>query len=531
MLDWFKKKEKKREIMAWATDDSILEFLRPLIGEDGSLVEAASTLPDDEKADNKIRFVGGLSDAMFGADDSDKAKARIKKMVALIDAISKTGDAQSQSDFYREVTENDSVIGVIDGFLEKLTQSAFAIEPHLYTFAHQLATKTKKRNAVKFGIALLGLCQIEEPIEDLKILGLHDEFTVFSTIALMNLSDDPVQDLWQLAKHVDGWGRIQLVDRLCEMDLPDEIRDWLVYDGFKNSIMYEYLALTCAINGRLDEKLASDAIEPALFESAGDLIGSLLDEGPAEGISGYAEASSTVQNYVRHARNQQLNIRDFNTLTNILNHLEDVLAENGELKHWTKDEVTNTLIDINEVLHSKQWILEIETALNSSDNVEYWNGKTAAQRLGIDISDTLWKRLETNPYDFGSWYDLTSSLKPEFAQTIIDKAIQLLPLEEMSTGPEDSMGLGSNFQKHACLDHLVGFLEGHVGLGEELLLAGLKSPVIRNRNFTLKTLKKWSRENWSKDIVAALEELKEIEPAAETKENVIRLLEGKELKK
>lgn len=50
----------------------------------------------------------------------------------------------------------------------------------------KLATKTNNRNAVKFGIAILGLCENKKPINDIKILGLHDEFSVFSTVALSN---------------------------------------------------------------------------------------------------------------------------------------------------------------------------------------------------------------------------------------------------------------------------------------------------------------------------------------------------------
>lgn len=66
-----------------------------------------------------------------------------------------------------------------------------------------------------------------------------------------------MNDLWELAKRVQGWGKIQIVDRLSEMELNDEIKDWLVLEGYKNNIMYEYLALTCAKNGMLNEKLSS----------------------------------------------------------------------------------------------------------------------------------------------------------------------------------------------------------------------------------------------------------------------------------
>lgn len=58
-------------------------------------------------------------------------------------------------------------------------------------------------------------------------------FQFFSTVALSNLSDNLVNDLWELAKRVQGWGKIQIVDRLSEMELNDEIKDWLVLEGYK----------------------------------------------------------------------------------------------------------------------------------------------------------------------------------------------------------------------------------------------------------------------------------------------------------
>ncbi|NNG27786.1 MAG: hypothetical protein HKM87_09695, partial [Ignavibacteriaceae bacterium] len=231
MIDWIKnifEKREEREILKWETNDSILEFLLQNIDNKGTLKECAQTLPDEKKSEDEIKFVPGLMDAMLSVDDSEESKTRIKKLTELIRKVSKYGDEQSKSDFYREITENQGVIGIIDEFLQKLVQLSLPVKPYLFKYANNLATKTNNRNSVKFGIAIIGLCQNKKPIENLKILGLHEEFTVFSTIALSYLSNNLIQDLWQLAKKVNGWGKIQIVDRLAEMDLPDVIIDWLV---------------------------------------------------------------------------------------------------------------------------------------------------------------------------------------------------------------------------------------------------------------------------------------------------------------
>lgn len=532
MIDWIKKilnNEESKEILEWETDDSILRHLKANLNEDGSLNESAEKLPDEKKADDEIKFAPGLMDAMFGADESEESKSRIKQLLSLIKRVAKNGDNQSKSDFYREITENESVIGIIDEFLQTLVQSSLPIEPYLFDFANKLATKTNNRNSVKFGIAILGLCQNKKPIDNIKILGLHDEFTVFSTVALSNLSDNLVKDLWELAKQVDGWGKIQLVDRLAEMDLNREIKDWLVLDGYKNNIMYEYLALTCAKNGMLNEKLNADTIDDKLYSSASDIIISLMDEGPAVGMSGYDDSNETIENFIRHSKTRNLNISNYITLHRIKDYLEESPEENETLKNWNQNDLSNCLIDINELLNSKDWTTEVQTALKSSDNVEYWNGKQAAQKLGINLWDTVWQRLKQNPVDSSAWYDVTANAKETNVDEIIDFAIKNLPLEFLGSGPKDSAGIGDDFQKHSSLDSVITFLENHPKKGEKLILVGLDSPVTRNRNMAIRVLDKWKKENWSNELSQKLKELKKIEPNVDTKKNIERLLNGEKL--
>lgn len=532
MIDWIKKilnNEESKEILEWETDDSILVHLKRNLNRDGSLNETGEKLPDEKKSDDEIKFAPGLMDAMFGADESEESKSRIKQLVGLIKKIAKNGDNQSESDFYREVTENESVIGIIDEFLQKLAQSSLPIEPYLYNYANKLATKTNNRNTVKFGIAILGLCQNKKPIDDIKILGLHDEFTVFSTIAISNLSDNLVNDLWELAKQVDGWGKIQLVDRLAEMELSNEIRDWLVLEGYKNYIMYEYLALTCAKNGMLNEKLNTESIDDNLYSSASDIIVSLMDEVPAIGMSGYDDSSETIENFIKHSKKRNLNISNYITLHRIKDYLEELPEENKILKNWNQNDLSNCLIDINELLNSKDWTTEVQIALKSSDNVEYWNGKQAAQKLGIDLWDTVWQKLKQNPVDSSAWYDVTVNAKENNVEEIIDFAIKNLPLEFLGSGPKDSAGIGEHYQKHSSLDSVIMFLENYPKKGEKLILVGLDSPVTRNRNMSLRTLQSWTSSNWSEEIRTKLNELKEVEPNADTKSDLVKLLNGEKI--
>ncbi|MEL6638260.1 MAG: hypothetical protein AAFR05_16005 [Bacteroidota bacterium] len=529
MKNWLKNtfgKSNPKPPLEWQTEDSILAFLKSHLNADGTLQAEADTLPDEERADDEISFAAGLTDALVGADESKAARARIKRLLELITRVARNGDAQSKSDFYREITENESVIGIIDEYLEKLLQSALPVEPYLFDYAYQLMAKTPHRNAVKFGIAILALCQNKKPVDDLKVLGLHDEFTVFATLALVNLSDNLVDDLWQLARGVHGWGRIQLVDRLAEMDLPPSVRDWLVREGYRNSILYEYLALTCATAGQLREKLAAPTIDYDLFYAAGELIVALMDEGPAAGMSAYEAAEETIHHYLRHAQSQTLQVADLVALYQLKDYLSSSPSEREVLQSWDANELANARIDLNTILTSKDWSSEIKTALQSPNDQVFWNAKQVAHQFGFDLSDVLWKRLGQAPLDSFSWYDIITYAPPERPQQLVDKAIELLPLAAISPGPEDSMGLGPDWSKHQALGHLIVFLQDHPGVGEAIILAGLNSPAIGNRNATLRTLQAWTADHWTSAIQSELNKLRRIEPTPDTKADLVKLLNG-----
>lgn len=535
MIDWLKnllEKKKEIEVPEWQTDNSILLFLSNNIDGNGTLKESANDLPDEKKSDESgIKFAPGLMDSMFGADASSESKIKIKELAKLIKTISKNGDIASKSKFYKRITESDGLIGILDEFLQEVGNQSLPIDPYLFSFAKNLATKTSHRNSVKIGISMLGLCQKKSVISEIKTLGLHDEFTIFSTVALSNLSDNPVQDLWELAVKVDGWGKIQLVDRIANMELSEKLKDWLILDGYKNRIMHAYLAYTCAMKGELHKKLQNEKIENKLFKSAGEIIEALISGGPAEDISNYEFAPETIENFIQHGQIHVKDITDYITINSIkdfLMEIQDDLSEHKE-KGWTQDIISNCLIDINKILNGKDWKEQALIAVKSDDNILYWNGKQAAQKLGIDLWDVVWAKLLQNPLDSSAWYDVTAYGKEDNVNDIIDFAKKHLPLEELGAGPKDWMGLSENFQKHSCFDSVITFLENYPTKGEELLLVGLDSPVTRNRNMAIKVLDKWTSKNWSDKITKKVNLLEEIEPNEDSKKNIGRLLNGLEL--
>jgi hypothetical protein len=131
LQDIFDKKE-SIEIKEWRTDNSILKFLSSNLDEKGNLSEKAHDLPDEKKDDDKVRFAPGLMDAMFGADDSDDSKKRIGQLTKRLKRVASKDDTISKKEFYRLVTENEGVIGIIDDFLQAVVNISLPIEPYLF---------------------------------------------------------------------------------------------------------------------------------------------------------------------------------------------------------------------------------------------------------------------------------------------------------------------------------------------------------------------------------------------------------------
>lgn len=187
------------------------------------------------------------------------------------------------------------------------------------------------------------------------------------------------------------------------------------------------------------------------------------------------------------------------------------------------------LAQIEGILESQDWTGYVMKALNSKDNITYWNGKYAAKKLGINIWPTVWERLLNDSLNDSAWYDVTEYGTSDKADEIVSLALKTLPLKEMKTGPKDILGLGPEFINDSSLGYLISFLESYPGKGEQILLAGLASPVTRNRNMTLRTLEKWGKENWPTSMRKEIEKLKKLEPNKDTKENIGRLLRDEEL--
>ena len=516
--------------MPWDRGPSILEFVRShLVAGKPGVSESGYTLPDEESISqgSKFRWAAGAMDGVMthhmGTDKSDET---VRKTVELVLAYSRQPTAKNKAAVYQHVIA-EHVVSIIDPVIEALVNENGIGHDRLYELARSFVMESPDREPIKMGIAILGLFRQPADQELFQMLGRHDEFTLFCAVAIANASEDHDEALWTLARNVTGWGRIHVVERLAQTTNP-AIKNWLLREGFRNSVMYEYLAATCARAGGLLAALCEDRVDRELLTAAGEIIQALIAGGPAEGIDGYEDARPVIESYLGHMASSAEIVEDFLHLNSIKGYLdEDDSRSAGRFDAGWSTECRDTLrLLCVSILGRPEWADRIQAKLSSEDESEFAHGDQAAKAIGIDTWDIHWRRLQHKPADPGRWYHVMALCDEDRIGKVIESADTNLDLAGIATGAADELGLGPGFEQHSCLDYVLQELRRFPGRGATLIEAGLRSPVVRNRNMAVAALAGWSRGIWGSDLEKSLERAARCEPNEGVRERMQQALQG-----
>jgi hypothetical protein len=528
ILSFFTKKT-KNIVLPWKDYPSIFTHIKNNISPEGKLGEAARKLPDDDRRfkPGELRWTAGGIDGAFGHHAGPgKNEQTAAKIAGLINDIAHKGSLKKKAAVYTLLLE-DILLDYIDPSLEKIIQLKPPINPHLHAFGRWLVRESPDRGPLKFGIALLGLIRDNSDLDDIVLIGKHDEFTLYSAVAVSNMLESPEKILWEMAKSVEGWGRIQVVERLTQTKDP-QIKDWLLREGYKNNVMYEYLAYTCAVTGELHNALSAPAIDPGILDAAGDIIEVLINGGPAKNIDYYEYAAEVIYNYLRHLEPKAHKLKQF-VIVDTIDHFltgSDDSWKNRTGNGWSKFDRHELAKVTKRIMEKPFWKKLVLSNLKTKDEGLFWFVKRGARILNIDLWDTYWQRLREFPLNSGRWFDVMANVKETQIQEVIGFACTHLPLEEIATGPASELGMGEEYNTHSCLDFILQELGKFPGHGFELIKTGLRSPVIRNRHMALKALSAWETENWPKGTRVLLEQALQVETEDDIKESIQKILVG-----
>lgn len=518
-------------VKPWAEDRvSIFSFLAAFATttQEG-LPEAARDLPDEDivnsRSGSKLRWAAGALDGTFGHHTSDSASADVAAIHDALLSSAQSPTANNLKTLYNLLAA-DNALRTVDPLLEKIRGTPNMPVDRLRALARWLATESPDRGAVKFGIALLGLFVPAEDTDILVTLGLHEEFTLYSVVALgSTLNADEVETAWwEIAKCVHGWGRIHIVERLANTQRAD-IRSWLLREGYKNSVMYEYLAYSCAVGGNLLGALESEYIDDALLTGAGEIIEALINGGPAEDISYYDDGYKSVPLYVRAAaKSETRNLKVLVAVSRVLDFVVNEDAEWAPLESlgWTADLRAQLATACRSFLAAEYWPSAVKEAWSTNDDQLFWMAARACEILGLDVWE---KRLERQKAQLSEqWYFLMQTDDPARIQAVIDLLVTQFDLATIATGPAEEMGLGPGNEKFSAIGAVLQDLGRFPGTGWPLVQAGLRSPVIRNRNMAIRALKGWGVENWPDGTRELLQSAFDDEPYPDTKEALAEVL-------
>ena len=310
----------------WAGRTSCYRHIRAHLDPAGGLGPAGEQLPDEELAakNSPLRWAPGAKDGVLGHHVGE-GKKEVEELFAALRAAVRRADGAGRAVLYPLLLKHPA-LGYVDPLLEQVAASDALDPARLYELALWLATEAPDREPVKVGLALLGIIQGPESRALFLTLGAHEEFTLFSAVALLRTEEQPDAALWELARKVRGWGRIHAVERLAATKDP-RIKDWLLREGFRNTVMDEYLAGICARAGDLPAALDQEEPDDGLLDAAGAIVEALIRGGPAEDLDDYEDGAEVVERLLYHLNARAPTPRRRRTVEALREFLQDERAD------------------------------------------------------------------------------------------------------------------------------------------------------------------------------------------------------------
>jgi hypothetical protein len=494
------------------------------------LREGGDTLPDEEiqSAGRELRFAPGAFDGAFGHHVSGaQQELRVDEAFDLLRRALRTPTAVNLQALY-DLCCGEDLLGLLDPLIRRIVESSgpgTIPADRLFELANLLALQAPDRGPVKFAIAMLGLFKAGGSGDVVMTLGRHEEFTLFSAVAISNQSDDPELQLWKLAKGVNGWGRIHCVERLKGTKHP-AIKAWLLREGFRNSVMYEYLAHIAADTGGLAEELRMENPDGALLAGAGDMLAAMASGQPGPGMAGYTASAEAAELYLKHMDARAGTIEDLRAIIALRSYAGhdddwDQLAEQG----WSAERRQALVANAGRIVAQPKWRTLIADGLEGDDDRRFWQARNAAERLGIDTWDASFRRQERGQGDH--WFELMRANEPERIDRVLGLAEGILPLDDIATGPRmELLGVGPAFRHHGALGFIVQGLRRFPDKGWVFVRSALRSPVIRNRNMAIQALAKWGIPRWPDEAHSYIADALKSEPDEKVRARLERLVKG-----
>ena len=449
--------------------ESLYELIHRSLTPEGTLPKDFS-LPKPDG--DKIHFADGAMDgiAIYHTASSSEDVTLLEQAVC----AASHDDTASALELVQQFCKKGRMIGAIDEIQQYIIDHQEELAAgKIFQLGRELVFGGTHREAVKFGLALLELFDIngnEELKEAVRELACSDELTIFA-LFLMSSWENPEQEIFKAARRVRGWGRIHAVERLTPVN--EEMEQWLLTEGWDNTVLPAYSALECFQKARCDELLKGEMTREQLRSMAG-LMEGLLDEGPVRGISACDNPEQVLTSFLRQSGRFELTAREYSVIDQILDYARENNLEQAALA-------------AEELLGNENCRLLLQSEMERGGSLRL------AKKLGMDYAPYAMTAIRDNFRQ--NYHDIDLLMdRDEYAEKLIPLFEERLPLAEMATGSADEMGLGEEFADYRILIYMVQYLKNRPGMGLRLIQTALKAPVVNNRNMALKVLEEWVKD-------------------------------------
>ncbi len=488
----------------------------------GPIHHGGEPLPDEPPRDpSKLQWgaaMDGLASLRFGEGSGsvEPLEATAAALAALREAPPTTRTVHALADRLARLHGPHAV----DGLISAVRTTRGLQRDRLAVLGRWLCTNGTQRGQVKAGMALLGISGDQRDIALVSKLGILEQFSLYAVVAMKNLLEYPDQAILDLAKQVDGWGRVLAIHRLNGSTDP-EVRSWLLRGGYRNEVMIEEVAFIAATTGGLADALQGP-VDDELLTCAGELLTALAVGGPAEDMTSYDDADVALGAFLSHIDSAPATLARLGRLHTLERYLSEWAVGKPPL---SEDRRAEYAAQLTAILARPEWRDLVEHALASDDIRDVRAGVGLAPRFDIDsrlvVRDWVGHRA---PHDGYLWQALLREADRDDVLELLDLANDILPFADLPRGPERNFGLGLEYAANHCFESILQRLRAFPGDGWSAIAIGLDSRVTRTRNTALKALESWPRDAWPPEAHDVLSRQMWREPDDKVRERIRTLL-------
>jgi len=459
-------------------EDSLVAFLahHAALDPEGwpSLGRHPPALPEPETGEIRMRWAPGARDGVgiFHVRPPEPSTVHLH-VDRLLDAARAFLQGGSLEPFETAATDAGALT-TVEALLSRVLADLPLPPDALAALVCAVLAESATPEAIKLALALAGLLRGGTDFEPvLRLCAVHDEFTLYAGVALLDRGADPEATWLAIAQRVYGWGRVHAVHRLCAQKVGPLARRWLLTEGSANDVLPAYTALTIAEQTDPIVALGDAPEDTALLNGLGALYEGLCDEGPCAGMSAWESGAEFCAALAEALARAPLSAERLNTLLRVRttattlgeasaaraqSAVESVLAREDfepSLRSWLRDEGPETRRAARQVLRA----------------------------LDRDAREEAFLEIERAPHETMGWFEAADGADEPTLARVVERARAHLAPDALATGA--TTAVFDRDPRGQCMDFVLQALRTNPRAGVDLLASALAMPTVRARHMAL----------------------------------------------